>query len=400
MACTVERQGGCRLKQSSAWREWGIQIVVVILGLALVTSVIAWFRRPVQAPVKPASNATAVDASSPVDPGTSLHGRPAPDFTLMDQFGQQVSLSQFRGKVVVLAFVDSECTTICPLTTQSMVDALKLLGPDAAKQVQLLGINANPAAIKVSDVKNYSAAHDMLHSWHFLTGSLPQLKSMWKDYYIYAQIVQGQIDHTPALYIIDPQGKEQVLYLTPMQYGAISAQGDVLARDIARFLPASTHVNVPSIPYSVPQVTPDSSVKLPAISDQGTQGTVTVGPGHPQLLVFFASWVNGIRQDMVQLNTYSQGQGHPQVVAIDVAPTEPNSSAAPSLVRSLPHLNYPVGIDNSGHIADVYQAQDLTWMTLTDGKGHIIWSHDGWLSEPELTKDVTGALVRANVPAS
>ena len=62
---------------------------------------------------------------------------------------------------------------------------------------------------------------------------------MWKDYYIYTQIVQGQIDHTPALYIIDAQGKEQVLYLTPMKYGAISAQADVLARDIARFLPAS-----------------------------------------------------------------------------------------------------------------------------------------------------------------
>ena len=35
-----------------------------------------------------------------------------------------------------------------------MVDALKLLGPEAAKQVQLLGIDANPDAIKVADVEN------------------------------------------------------------------------------------------------------------------------------------------------------------------------------------------------------------------------------------------------------
>ena len=385
------------------WREWGIQIAVVVLGLALVTSVIAWFRRPAQTPVKPANNVTAVDPSNPVDPGTSLLGRPAPDFTLTDQFGQKVSLSQFRGKVVVLAFVDSECTTICPLTTQSMVDALKLLGPEAAKQVQLLGIDANPDAIKVADVKTYSTAHDMLHSWHFLTGSLTQLKSMWKDYYIYTQIVQGQIDHTPALYIIDAQGKEQVLYLTPMKYGAISAQADVLARDIARFLPASAHTNVKSIPYAAPKITSSSSVNLPVISGQGaqaTQATVRVGPGHPQLLVFFASWVDGIRQDMEQLNTYSLGKGHPKVVAIDVAPTEPNSSAASSLVASLPELSYPVAMDNIGNVADVYQAQDLVWMSLTDGKGHIIWSHDGWLSEPELTKAVSGALAHANVPAS
>ena len=50
-------------------------------------------------------------------------GVPAPDFRLDNQFGQPMSLSQFRGKVVMLAFDDSECTTVCPLTTQSMVEA-------------------------------------------------------------------------------------------------------------------------------------------------------------------------------------------------------------------------------------------------------------------------------------
>ena len=57
-----------------------------------------------------------------LDPGTHLTG-PAPDFTLTDQFGARVSLRSFRGKVVILAFNDSECTTICPLTTTAMVDA-------------------------------------------------------------------------------------------------------------------------------------------------------------------------------------------------------------------------------------------------------------------------------------
>ena len=55
--------------------------------------------------------------------GMALTNTPAPDFTLTNQFGQPVSLRQYRGKVVFLAFVDSQCTTICPLTTQSLVDA-------------------------------------------------------------------------------------------------------------------------------------------------------------------------------------------------------------------------------------------------------------------------------------
>jgi cytochrome oxidase Cu insertion factor (SCO1/SenC/PrrC family) len=77
----------------------------------------------------PMGGAQAQAAANPnLDPGTSLGSRAAPDIRLENQFGQPMSLSQFRGKVVVLAFVDSECTTVCPLTTVSMVQARNLLG--------------------------------------------------------------------------------------------------------------------------------------------------------------------------------------------------------------------------------------------------------------------------------
>ena len=101
--------------------------------------------------------------------GMALTNTPAPDFTLTNQFGQQVSLRQERGKVVFLAFVDSQCMTICPLTTQSLVDALQLLGP-AASQVALLGVNANPQAATVADVRDYSQAHGLLQRWNFSPG--------------------------------------------------------------------------------------------------------------------------------------------------------------------------------------------------------------------------------------
>ncbi|MGH3274842.1 MAG: SCO family protein, partial [Streptosporangiaceae bacterium] len=95
---------------------------------------------------------TGSAAANPnLDTGTSMGGTRAPDFRLANQFGQPVSLSAFRGKVVILAFADSECTTICPLTTASMVAAKDLLGR-AGDQVQLLGINANPQATSQADV--------------------------------------------------------------------------------------------------------------------------------------------------------------------------------------------------------------------------------------------------------
>ena len=116
----------------------------------------------------PASS-EALATNPELDPGTPLD-RPAPDFTLTDQFGKQVSLDSFRGKVVILAFNDSECTTICPLTTTAMVQAKQMLGP-AAAQVQLLGVDADPAATSLEDVRSYSEVHGMMSQWRFVTGS-------------------------------------------------------------------------------------------------------------------------------------------------------------------------------------------------------------------------------------
>src|SRR6266550_792295 len=141
---------------------------------------------------------TAAMNNPNLDPGSSLGGKPAPDLRLRNQFGQPMSLSQFRGKVVMLAFEDSECTTICPLTTQSMLEAKQLLGP-AGKQVQLLGIDANPDAISVADVLSYSRTHGLGNQWNFLTGSLDELRATWAKYDIAVQIEQDEIDHTPAL---------------------------------------------------------------------------------------------------------------------------------------------------------------------------------------------------------
>ena len=64
---------------------------------------------------------SAAESNPNIDLGSSLGNAPAPDFRLVNQFGQAMSLSQFRGKVILLGFEDSECTTVCPLTTQAMV---------------------------------------------------------------------------------------------------------------------------------------------------------------------------------------------------------------------------------------------------------------------------------------
>ena len=182
-----------------------------------------------------ATQISALASNPDLDSGTQLRGR-APDFTLSDQFGKQVSLSSFRGKVVVLAFNDSECTTICPLTTSAMVEAKAMLG-SAGQQVQLLGVDANPKATSLEDVLSYSEVHGMLHQWRFLTGSTTQLKAVWKAYSIGVQISQQQVDHSPAVFVIDPRGRLAKLYVTQQSYAAVGQFGRVLAEEVSGLLP-------------------------------------------------------------------------------------------------------------------------------------------------------------------
>jgi cytochrome oxidase Cu insertion factor (SCO1/SenC/PrrC family) len=211
-----------------------------------------------------ASQQLAAERNPDLDPGSSLGDLRAPSFRLVNQFGQPMSLSQFRGKVVILAFVDSQCTTVCPLTTVSMVEARQLLGR-AGDQVQLLGIDANPAATSVGDVMAYSRAHVMVNQWDFLTGSQAQLKAVWKAYAIYVQIVAGQVDHTPALFVIDQQGRERKVYLTSMSYASVGQEAEVLAQEAASLLPSHPALaSMQSLAY-ISGLGPASAVTVPGV---------------------------------------------------------------------------------------------------------------------------------------
>ena len=175
-----------------------------------------------------ASAAARGGANPNLDPGSSLGGIAAPDFSLTNQFGQRISLSAFRGKVVILAFTDSECTTVCPLTTQSMLAPRNC----SARRVTRSSCSESTPTRRrptISDVMAYSRSHGLVNQWDFLTGTLPELKAVWKHYDIYVQIVKDQVDHTPALFIIDTRGREQKVYLTTMAYASITQAAQVMA---------------------------------------------------------------------------------------------------------------------------------------------------------------------------
>jgi cytochrome oxidase Cu insertion factor (SCO1/SenC/PrrC family)/thiol-disulfide isomerase/thioredoxin len=335
-----------------------------------------------------------------LDPGQPIT-RPAPDFTLTDQFGQPVSLHSFRGKVVLLAFNDSECTTICPLTTTAMLDAKAMLGA-AGSRVQLLGVDANPKATSLEDVLSYSQLHGMLHAWHFVTGSLVQLERVWAAYKIEAAIQGGEIAHTPALFVIDPRGLMAKLYITQQSYAAVGQLGQLLAQEASQLLPGHPAVHS-NLSYSqITGISPTSTVALPRSSG----GSVKLGPGEPRLYLFFATWdqeITTLAGQLEALNSYvasATASRLPSLTAVDEGSVEPTRSALTSFLGTLAHpLAYPVAIDGSGRVADGYEVLGQPWFVLTSATGRILWywqvSTSGWLSRAALAQKVSDALARA-----
>lgn len=356
----------------------GALAVIVLAGLAGALAIHSHLTAS-QTGAPSLSTITKQEIASGVDPGDSLYGKPAPNFTLTDQFGRQVSLSQFRGKAVIIAFTDSQCTTICPLTSQSLLVALRLLPASAAQNVQLLGINANPDANSVDGVRTYSIGHGLENKWRFLTGSKAQLSQVWKDYGIYVQIEQGAIDHSPAVYVIDPQGREQKVFLTSGQYGVVGGEAFALADAVAPLLPG--HVTPPTQYPVERQLATTQPIVLPAMTPQGMAGKVTLGPGKAQLIFFFASWAPDIQNELEALNSVAQTPNNPRVIAVDIGSTEPSQAAAQALLSGLQTpLAYPIAYDALGDVADAYQVQDVPWFSLTSSSGAILGSHDGWES--------------------
>ena len=116
--------------------------------------------------------------------GTELTARePAPEFTLLDQFGEETSLRDQRGKVVALTFLYTNCPDICPLTAHSLGKAHEALGEDAAR-VSIIAISVDPARDTPQQVRAYSQQRNMLDKWSFLTGSEEELSLLWEAYYL------------------------------------------------------------------------------------------------------------------------------------------------------------------------------------------------------------------------
>ncbi len=126
-----------------------------------------------------------------------LVGTPAPDFSLPDKDGNMVSLSDFRGKKVVLYFYPKDNTPGC--TRQACAFAARYAGFKAAN-VAVIGISKDSTASHQKFAEKYGLPFVLLSDPERVA---IEAYGVWQEKKNYGKVSMGVVRST---YIIDEQG--------------------------------------------------------------------------------------------------------------------------------------------------------------------------------------------------
>ena len=157
------------------------------------------------------------------------------DFALTDHNGKARTLADFRGKAVVIFFGYILCPDVCPTTLATLAEALRRLGPDAAK-VQVLFVTIDPERDTAELLSHYVTAFDP--SFLGLWGDAEATARTAKEFKVLYQKQPGRtpdtytMDHSAGTFVFDPQGRLRL-------YAGHGQNADVFAHDLRELLRAA-----------------------------------------------------------------------------------------------------------------------------------------------------------------
>ena len=140
---------------------------------------------------------------------------------LRDQKGRPVSIAAYRGRPVIVTFIDPLCRNLCPLEAQVLNQADRQM-PVSQRPVILavsVDVYADARADLLQDVREWH----LVPQWRWGVGRPGAAGRVWRRYQVGVSVVTKRIagtaihyiTHTEAAYIVDATGHERALFLWP-----------------------------------------------------------------------------------------------------------------------------------------------------------------------------------------
>ena len=99
---------------------------------------------------------------------------PVDDFILLDENGENISISDYEGMVLVVAFLFTRCPDICPVVSSNLAFIVDQMGDRHGKEMQVLTITVDPWTDNSTVLKDYADDRDL--DWPHISGELPDLE--------------------------------------------------------------------------------------------------------------------------------------------------------------------------------------------------------------------------------
>ena len=209
------------------WNEWqgigeastpprsSVSVLADALGKALVLigrlAILA-----LAALLPPARSATGANAVDPhaqhhyAAPGSTraLVDYVVPAVKLVRDDGKQVQLREELddGRPVVLSFIYTSCTTVCPVTSQTLSQLQDRLGA-SRELVHMVSITIDPEFDTPARLHEYAARFGAGPQWQHYTGSLPAVQTAQRAFDVYRG---NKMDHAPATLVRGVPGAKWV----------------------------------------------------------------------------------------------------------------------------------------------------------------------------------------------
>ncbi len=161
---------------------------------------------------------------------------PAPPFTLTDQNGRRVAMTDFRGKVIVVTFLFTHCTDVCPVLPQMLARVDQRLSETEKARIRYVGISIDPRRDTPQQLKKFMAERGLSESrWTLLTGSVKELTQAATDYGVVVRPdPRADFVHNTVFVVIDRNGRER------MEFHGLATPTDEIAKAVRGLLPAPT----------------------------------------------------------------------------------------------------------------------------------------------------------------
>ena len=151
-----------------------------------------------------------------------------PDFSLTNQQGEPLALSDMAGKIWVADFIFTNCPTICPAMTQEMA---RLQSEFVADPVYFVSFSVDPERDTSRVLSRYAKAYGADdRRWHFLTGDKADIYQLAEEGFSLAAGHSGtEILHSARFVLITPDGNIYDYYDSRSKPALLRLRRDVKA---------------------------------------------------------------------------------------------------------------------------------------------------------------------------